>query len=148
MTDLLANLANLPGNTSTGTMDIFQPGLFPSSYSGMDRGFSSSTLESILPLLQRSLSSLPNSSSNFMRSNAGGVLQDAVNNLSSRGILNSSVASNTLARTASNLGGQAMQMQANLPSILGQLATNVGNYSYQSNPLAPYQLLNNFITSY
>ena len=71
-----------------------------------------------------------------------------MNNLASRGMLNSSVASDALSKTATGLGSTAMQMQYGLPTMLGQLASNIGQQSYSSNPLAPYELLSNFVLNY
>jgi len=128
--------------------NLLQPNLFPSSFSGINPGFSNNILTQIAPLLAQSLGNVPSTSGNFMKSQAGGALQDTINSLASRNMLNSSVASDTLAKTATNLGGTAMQMQSQVPTILGQLATNLGSQSMSSNPLAPYELLSNFVLNY
>jgi hypothetical protein len=134
------------GTNSIG--NLLQPNLFPSSFSGVNPNFSNNILAQIAPLLTQGLGNLPSTPGNFMKSQAGGVLQDTINGLASRNMLSSSVASDTLAKTASNLGGTAMQMQSQIPTMLGQLATNLGSQSMSSNPLAPYELLSNFVLNY
>lgn len=147
MADLFSQL--FPGTAQgTGTMDIFQPNLYPQSYSGISPQYSNQMLASLIPQLQQSTSGMPTSINNFTRTGAYSTLQDVMNNLAGRGMLNSSVASDALSKGITGMGNQAAQMQFQSPQMLGQLAQNLGGFSYSSNQLAPYELLNNFILGY
>ena len=94
--------------------------------------------------------------------------------MNSRGMLNSSLTSDALANTAAQIiptfadksfqaGMQGAQMKASMPQILGQLAslgqvsrgssgstgmTQANSRAQTSNPLAPYELLSNFLLNY
>lgn len=149
MADLFSSLfPGMTGNTGTGNMDLFQSGLYPQSYSGVSPQYSDQAMPQIIQQLQSSLSSMPTSINNFTRTGAYSTLQDVMNNLAGRGMMNSSVASDALAKGITGMGNQAAQMQYQSPQVLGSLANNLGNFSYSSNQLAPYELLSNFVLNY
>jgi len=82
-----------------------------------------------------------------MKTDLTGIL----NNLASRGVLNSSVASDAISKGMGNVVNQTAQkgyeaaalgssMKAELPKLLAAVA-ELGKYSETSNPLQPYALL-------
>jgi hypothetical protein len=87
------------------------------------------------------------------------AFQGTLNNLAERGMLDSSVASDAMAQTASDLirdiGDKAYQSQLaglrtqmDVPSILGEIAglgDRTESVGLNSNPLAPYQLMANVL---
>lgn len=144
-------------------------------------------MKSLMPQLNTSVSSLMDTANNLgttigdkysalMRQGLGpSAFQGTLNQLSNRGMLQSNVASDTLARAGTNimqdianrgfdalLAGAQAKMQ--VPSILGSLAnlgqTSTSGYgstsqgisggtsnqrSYSANPLAPYELFSNLL---
>lgn len=175
----------------TGTMDVFQPNLFPSSTSGTTTGgIGLGFLNQASPVLQRLANyttpqadnpqALPTDMSSLIRMAAPQALQSTMNNLAGRGMINSSVGSDALSKTLTNLGANAMTLgnqnaatnqattlQTNLANLgsqlqtpnvlntllgniggLGSTAGGLGQFSYSANPLAPYELLNQFVLNY
>jgi len=135
-----------PGTSlnSSGAPNIFQPNLFPSSYSGVNP----SILTALAPMLSQQLQSAPNSINSFMRTSAPSVLTDIFNNLGANRMMNSSVASDALSKGVQGLGATAMHQQMQMPAMLSQVAQQFGGMSYSSNPLAPYELMNQFVLNY
>lgn len=149
MPDLFSTLfQNISGPSSTGTADIFQPGLSPFSFSGVNPGTASPILSKIAPMLQNSLTSLSGTPNSIASANAKPVFTGILNNLASNRMLNSSVASDALGKGISGLSGQAATQQSQIPMMLGQLLQSLGGMSYSSDPLAPYQLLSQFALGY
>jgi len=127
----------------------------------------------LLPLIQGGAQNLPvlagklgdtlqGQYNSLMRQALGpDAFQGTLNQLAGKGVLNSSVAGNTLANTASTIAGeigdrgylsylQGLQTQMQVPGMLGQLAelarrkdaTSVSQQGSQSsNQLAPYELM-------
>ena len=161
------------------------------NYSGLDAQYRTGILSSVLPQLQASLANFnqvpaqyADSASrlygNLSRQALDQSLPEILQQLASRGMLNSSVGSDAISNAAmqiipqfANQGYQAQmnagQMQMQIPSILATLAqlgqysqgssqqsgtsgsTNNAsslNYSQNQNPLAPYELLSNFLMGY
>jgi hypothetical protein len=147
MADLFSQLMNYSPSTNSGT-DIFQPNLYPQSYSGINPEMSASILSQLAPLLTQTAGGLPNSINQYGQQQGSEVLQSLVNNLAGRNMVNSSVASDTLGKGLTGVGTNILGMQTGLSSTLGSLIQNLGGYSYTSNPLAPYSLLSNFVSSY
>lgn len=170
----------------TGVPDLFQPGLYPTSYSGTDANWANNIWSTASPIIQRLTSmmtpvaqnptQLPTDMSAIMKNAAPGVLQSTMNNLAGRNMLNSSVASDSFSKALSGLGGTAMTLanqnaatnqaannqvslenlksMMNMPIMLNSLLSNIsgmgqlGQQSFYANPLAPYELLNNFLLNY
>jgi len=116
----------------------------------MDQGYRDQLLGGILPSLVSSAQNLPQNISNYV-GNANQMYQQqsrraleeampgVLNNLAARNMLNSSVASDAVSKTAQQIipyfadktmqaGMDAAQMQMNVPSILSNLAA-LGQYS-------------------
>lgn len=134
--------------SSSGSPELFQPGLYPMSFSGINPSMSSPIMQQIAPLISQYATNLPTSINNFVRSGAPSMFQDVLNNLAGRRMLSSSVASDALAGGITGMGNQLAGMQFQAPTMLGQLASNLGGFSYSANPLAPYSLLSQFALGY
>jgi len=147
------------------------------SYSGLPQSTITPFLENIMPLLNTTISSLPatidkytNNAAKLYGQMGGQMLNqqmpDYLNALNRRGILDSTITSDALRGLGRDIsdytgnkvyeaGMNAAQMAANIPSVLGQLATLGqssqssgtstgfgGSNSTTTDPLAPYYLLN------
>jgi hypothetical protein len=132
-----------PTNPTT-TPDLFQPSLYPVSYSGLNP----SVLSAFGPAAAQSAAQVPTSINDFVKASFSPMMTEQLNNLAGRNILNSSVASDAISKGFSGLAGTAAQMQMQVPQMLASVAGGLGNMSYSSNPLAPYELLNDFVLGY
>lgn len=173
--------------------ELFQPNLYQSStsgsnqssqgntFSGLDANYRNQIASGTIPQLLQAVSGLnsvpqqtanaaTNLYSNMLNQGINSSLQGVLNQLASRGILNSSVASDTLSKTAQDLiqtnANNAYQSQIDsgkmqmlipniLSSIMGLSSYNQGNTSstgtsgsYASDPLEPYTMLANFLMNY
>lgn len=105
-----------------------------SSYSGMGGAWQNLSQNKILPIIQQLTSSFSNYAQPFNAANTASTqymenqlmpsMQGVLNKLAGRGMINSSVASDALSKTAAQMGGQALGMNANL---MGNAAVNYGN---------------------
>lgn len=134
------------------------PDIYPKSESGIDFN-ANELLSSIKGLLEEQVPLIPERASelgsalqakysNLMKRVAPQAFQGTLNNLASRNILDSSIASDTLANIgtglAENVGDQAydsylqgLLSEMNVPTQLSTLA-QLGQRSTSENPLAPY----------
>jgi len=180
--DLAGRLYNA---VSGNNPEMFQPDLYPTSsgtntstsYSGLPSEYLDQLMQGLMPELMRSIQGMPQAideytgkASQMYEGMGRRLLDDAMpgilNNLAGRNVLNSSVASDAISKTATNIipmftdaalqaGMKGAEMKANIPSILGNIA-NLGRVSESSaegtsessNPLAPYELLSNFTLNY
>ena len=169
------NLPGSPNNVTSpgGVPDIFQPGLFPFMISGTDPSIGQGWLDKASPLLSQFQGMQPpqleTDFSGLMSRAMPGMMQDVMNKLASRGMINSSVAGDTMSKTLTDLGTNIMGMSnqnetANqnaymqhmgmFPSMLGAvgglagIGGGMGQYSLQANPLAPYETLSHFALNY
>lgn len=130
-----------------------------SSYSGMGQGWQNFSQQQ-QPILSKLLSSFgnfsqpygqaANSTTQYMNSQLMPSIQGVLNKLTARGVLNSSVASDALSKTATGLGGEALGAQA---SQMGNAASQyapalfsgaqLGQYSTSSSKdaSAPYRIM-------
>ena len=149
--------------------ELFQPDKFPRSYSGLPKAQRDKIAGDLTPMLIEKAKALPETIDKYT-SNAANLYQNltrqalsdampgVLNNLISRRMLNSSVASDAI----QNLGRQAVpfysdkayqaamegaKMHANVPGVLGNLV-NLARYSDQTNELAPYQMLASFVAGF
>lgn len=155
--------------TTTGTMaggiNLFQPDLYSKSYSGIGSVYQKELMDSILPQLKASFQnyganidkSTKAAQEGFTSMNKRAMtsgLQDILNNLSNRGMLNSSVASDAISKGMTDLTSAnsdkafqaAMQnaiLKAEEPQLLARIAS-LGNYSESSDPGQPYDRIANF----
>ena len=163
-----APAANLP--------DLFQPNLFPqsssSSFSGLDKK-SREQIEGVIPDLVARAKDLPATIDKYTQNAAhlyerqtrnalDNQLPGLLEQLSGRRMLNSSVGSDAIAQLGRALvpgyadksfaaAMDAAKMHAALPTVLAQIASlakySKGGAQYQ-NPLAPYQMLSQFVTAF
>ncbi len=172
--------------TANGTgINFFQPDLFSSSssqngsFSGSNSGINwdSPFMQALMPQLQSSIQAMPglldnyqqtvqDQQANLARTALGPeAFQGTMNDLASRGMLNSSVASDAISKAAQNIMQQvltngfqastdALTNKLNYPTALGRLAqlgqegSSFGfsfGQSQSSDPLQPYQLASNMI---
>lgn len=139
---------------------IFPTGEEVAPYSGLPKTYRDTLLSFVMPQLQSSVENLPgnidqytNDALGTYRQEFNNYIQDAIpaqlRNLANRGILNSSVAENTLSQTysdalrkSSGMGYQtameAAKMKTAIPQTLGQLLT-YGQYS--EDPTVMYKTL-------
>lgn len=167
------NYLGMPQPSSFNIPTDLHPGSSSSSSSSGHTGINweSPAAATALPYLQQATEDLPgyvqsipglltSQYSNLMDEAMGpNAFQGTLNNLASRNVLNSSIASDAMARLANsiaqNIGNQSylaqlqgVNAQMNLPNLLGQIATlgqestsRSGGSSSNSNPLAPYTLM-------
>lgn len=147
---------------ATGIPELFQPGKMPRSYQGLP----TQSIESLLSVIQPKLEgSIQNYESNiddytqqamdFSRTQSrdflDDVLQKSLNSLNARNMLDSSITEGALGKATgqvgANLNNQAFQsamggaqMKMQMPDLLGSLMS-MGQYTSETNPLAPYSLL-------
>jgi len=167
-----ANKATIRGSKFSVPM-----GLFPHSGSSSKQGsktaidWSTPLGQTLLPMIQAGAKNLPGLAENLgqtlqnqyqtlMRESLQPqAFQGILNQLASKGVLDSSVASNALSRTASDIAqriGQqgylsalkGIETKMNVPGMLGNLAelarvseAQSVSRSEQANPLAPYELM-------
>ena len=153
--------------------DLFQPDLYPRSdaYSGLASKPRRQIEKNIIPELVARAKGLPETIDRYTANAARlyerqsrqiieGSLPGLLAQLGRRGMLNSSVAADaisqlgtqivpTYANRAYSAGMTAARMQADVPQVLAAIA-NLARYSksHSENPLAPYQLLSNFVVGY
>ena len=140
--------------------------LYPSSYSGLGSSWQDFSQNQALPAVQNMLTQYPdfinqawgNANSGmqqFAKNTLKPAMQNTVNSLNSRGMLDSSVASDALAQTMSNVNTQLLGYNANneaaKASMLGQYPTylnnvaGLGQYSESSDPSQPYATMASLI---
>ena len=140
--------------------------LFPSSYSGMGSAWQDFSQNQALPAVSNMLTQYPdfinqawnganNGMQQFTQNALKPAMQNTVNGLNSKGMLDSSVASDALAQTMSNVGNQVLGLSANneaaKASMLGQYpaylnkVAGLGQYSESSDPSAPYTTMANLL---
>lgn len=156
------------------TIEMFQPNLVPTttssshSYSGLAPGARGKIETGIVPMLVERARALPATIDNYTK-NASGLYEnlsrqamtrampDILNGLAARNMLNSSVASDSIAKTMGSIvptfanygyaaGMEGAKMQAQVPDILGRLAelakyNETSSTTVQKNPLAPFELM-------
>lgn len=141
--------------------------LFPSSYSGMGSSWQDFSQNQALPAVQNMLTQYPdfinqawgNANSGmqqFAQNTLKPAMQTTINGLNSKGMLDSSVASDALAQTMSNVGTQLLGYSANneaaKASMLGQYpdylnsTAGLGQYSESSDPSKPYATMASLIS--
>ena len=135
--------------------------LYPSSYSGLGsvwQNFGANQapkLESWLNNYDTNVNTAYNQASqgagNVLSSQIAPAIQQNINGLAGRGMLNSTVAGDVMSKTMTGLAGNhqanAMNLNANRASALLDLGKQLmaggamGQYSESSNKLAPYQTM-------
>lgn len=140
----------------------------PQSYSGLGSAFQNFSSSSVMPLLQSLLSNYSgNVNSAYDSANAGlgtltkntvtPAIQNVINSMAGKNMLNSTVASDAIGNTASNIGTSLLGNQASLAGNkanalttgYGNLLTSaagLGNYSTASNNSTPYQIMANLLS--
>ena len=140
--------------------------LFPSSYSGLGSSWQDFSQNQALPAVQNMLTQYPdfinqawgNANSGmqqFAKNTLKPAVQNTINGLSSKGMLDSSVASDALAQTMGNVNTQLLGYNANneaakanalgqYPAYLNNVA-GLGQYSESSDPSAPYTTMANLL---
>ena len=142
--------------------------LGPQSYSGMGQGWtnwSQNTAQPVLSNLLNNYNSTVNSNyagasngiGQFAQTQMQPAVQNTLNTLNANGVLNSSVAGDALSKTmlgvASNAQGLNANMETGRVNALNQLpalttnAAQLGQYSNQSDPWAPYASILGFINN-
>ena len=178
-----------PANNGGGMPELFQPGLMPFSISGTDTSFGAPYLQQGGNFLSQAGSMfdnaagfannwkpLPTNFSSLMSKAAPGAMQQVLNSMAGRRMLNSSVASDTMSKALSELGTNVMGManqnmqlnQQAVPTMMGAFGNligqnanlagqganlagqgaNLGKFSVQANPLAPYEMISNFALNF
>lgn len=153
--------------------ELFQPDKFPRSdaYSGLAVPYREKIEQGIIPELVARAKALPETIDRYTQNAARlyerqsrqaleGSLPGLLARLGRRGMLNSSVAADaiselgarlvpTFANRAYDAGMTAAKMQAGVPGVLTAIA-NLARYSktHYENPLAPYQMLSNFVMNF
>lgn len=142
-------------------------GLFPTSYSGLGEEYEGFAEGKVLPLLQQLMGGgyqkiitdaygqAQQGLGQYTKTQMQPAVQSTINQLAGRNMLNSSTASDTLAKTMSGIADQSQGYQAQLQgNMAGQLSQypdwitqlmQMGGTSQSSNPLAPYQTLASLI---
>jgi len=141
---------------------------FPTSsgYSGLGQAWTGFSQNQVMPLLSRLVGSFGayaepynqagQMTAQYMTNQLLPSIQGVLNRLAGRGMLQSSVASDALAKTAATLGGQALGAQAGLLGSAAQnygeslfKAAELGRYSTQSSqdPSAPYRVIADLLNS-
>lgn len=140
--------------------------LYPTSYSGLGsvwQNFSANQapkLESWLNNYDTNVNTAYNQASqgvgNVLSNQIAPAIQQNINGLAGRGMLNSSVAGDVMSKTMTGLAGNqqtnAMNLNAGRASALLDLGKQLmaggamGQYSESSNPLAPYQTMAELIS--
>jgi hypothetical protein len=160
--------------SSSGSLpDLFQPDKYPrsDSYSGLAPLYRAKIEKGIIPELVSRAKALPETIDRYTQNAARlyerqarqtieGSLPGLLAQLGRRGMLDSSVAADaisqlgtqivpTYANRAYSAGMTAAQMQAGVPGVLSGIA-NLARYgkTHYENPLAPYQLLSNFVVNF
>jgi hypothetical protein len=146
--------------------DLVDRGIYNKSYSGLDPN--SQLTQTLLPLITQQAQQLPGQAEDFtgtlqdffknlMRQSLGPqAFQGTLNQLAGRNVLNSSVASDALAKAqtgiASDIGQRGfeaqlagLQQQMGVPTQLAQLLGGVGKISESQDPLGPYNLMARFL---
>lgn len=145
--------------------DAVSLGISPRS--GLPEKYQESLLSSIIPQLVNSAETYKSDVDTYSDKAQGmyksitdqlsrDTLPGTLNDLASRNVLDSSVASDSIAKTQSNIantaaiqayqtGMDAAQLKANYPQILTQIAS-LGSAS--TDDLAPYELLSNMLLNY
>ena len=141
--------------------------LYPSSYSGLGSVWQqfganqAPKLEGWLNNYDTNVNTAYNQASqgvgNVLSNQISPAIQQNINGLAGRGMLNSSVAGDVMSKTMTGLAGNhqanAMNLNAGRASALLDLGKqlmaggSLGQYSESSNPLAPYQMLAEMITA-
>ena len=146
-------------NTPTDPIQLFQPDLFQSSRSGLPEEFQSQLLSNIIPKLLSSTdtfrsdidTSTKAASELFGSLSKNAIGKDAtriLNELAERNVLDSSVASDTLSKSFSNIATEgagrgfeaaslAAAQKAREPELLASIAT-LGQASTSSDPGEPF----------
>jgi hypothetical protein len=160
-----------PTGTSTPTgqgefagegLELYQPDKFPRSYSGLGNQY----LDQLMPtLIDDLLASIQGFDANVDKTYKAamdvnnlntkdllsGVLEGTVNNMSGRGILDSSITSDAIGTATGEVlknvqnqnmqaGLEAAKMHLSKPSLLSDL-TKLGQYSYSEDPSVPVKTL-------
>lgn len=151
-----SGIANLPPLTAN---------IHSKSRSGIDWGSApfmqdiANSLKTLIPQLPGQVNNLSNTLmgqyENLMRTIAPGAFQDTLNNLRSRNMIDSSVASDAMAKTMNRINQdvgdkayssmlQQIMTQIGLPGQIAQMA-NLGQTSTAENPMEPYNWLLNLL---
>jgi len=148
--------------STRGPIQLYQPNTYPSSYTGIDKQYLDQIMQAVIPEFKKSITGLNSNISKYFdeaknyNTKQGtdllqGILQQQVNSLASRNMLNSSVASTALGNATGevlkNINNQNMQLgmqeakaKTDLPSALGQLL-QYGKVSTWSDPSVPLRNL-------
>lgn len=151
-----------PTEPAMPPIQMFQPDKGPVSKSGLDDPYRATILDTLVPRLTESVTNYrtdiddsTQAAKEMYASLAKGAMKEGtqgiLNDLASRGILNSSVAGDAFAKGFSNIsrdvadkGFQSAMMAAGMKAdesnMLGNLI-NLGKYSESTNTLAPYDLM-------
>ena len=150
------------------------PGSSSSSQSQSGINWQAPILSTIQPLLDESIQALPGLAQSYPQKIQRGyegmmrtalspqAMQGALNQLNRRGMINSSVAGDTLSKLSGSIASQigasyypammaGLDKQWELPSLLGNIAAGLGkesasvSLSESSDPLAPYKLMMDFL---
>ena len=134
----------------------------PTSYSGFGSGWQNWSQNTVQPVLSNLLGNYEgfvnnaygnatNGMQQFAQNQMAPAAQSVINNLAGRGMINSSVAGDTMSKTLSNIANQAQgyqaQMagsQANAMMQLPTFATNLaqfGQYSNSTDNSTPYRIM-------
>lgn len=115
------NLMTIPTNT------------FQTSYSGMGPQWQNFSTQNVMPAIGNLLNT---GMGKTMQAQAAPAMQSVINNLAGRNMINSSVASDTMAKAMQGISSQSI---AQYPQLLTQLA-GMGQYSLSQDPLEGYKL--------
>ena len=160
------NEAILSGQKEPSISDLFQPGKFPTSRSGIGQEYLDSIMGAVTPRLTESIGKLPGQAAAIgenareLGSSQGRealkfAAENVMESLGNRNIANSSVTSGALgratgdvARNLQNLGFQSGietgKAEMQVPGILAGIA-ELGNVSESQQPNVPYEALQRFI---
>ena len=158
----ISDIQSFSGMPLYPPINIYQPTKYPQAYSGIDKQYLDQIMQAVMPEFKKSVTDLNSNISKYFdeaksyNTKQGtdllqGILQQQVNSLASRNMLNSSVASTALGNATGevlkNINNQNMQLgmqeakaKTDLPSALGQLL-QYGKIYTQSDPSVPLRNL-------
>jgi hypothetical protein len=142
--------------------EIFRPDLFPTSRAGIGQDYIDQIMTAVVPQLTQSIENREQNiddftgqavglSRNVSRDLLGDTLQSMLGNLSNRGILNSTVASESLGTATGDVlknisnqvyqaGMEGAKLKLGTPDLLGQLS-QLGQVSESQDPSVPQRIL-------
>ncbi len=152
---------------SNNPPQVYQPDLFPTARKGIGQDYISQIMGSVVPRLTDSVENYESNIDQYTgeavaqsrgntRDLLDNVLQSSLNSMSSRNMLNSSIAENVMGNATGEVlknisnqnfqaGMEGAKLKVGAPDMLAQIA-QLGNISESQDPSVPQQILSSTIT--